>query len=74
MIKIKDPKKVFSLIGITALIMNSIVLYITFLYAYFNNGSIVVYINNVGEASIELIFIPITIVLGLYALKRCIYE
>ena len=71
MIKIVNPKKMLSLIGITTLLANSIVLYITFLSAYFNNGKITVYINNIGESNFELILIPVTIILGSYALKRC---
>ena len=69
-----SPKKILSLIGITVLLANSITLYITFLFAYFNNGKIIVYVNNMGEANFEFILIPVTIILGLYALKRCVCE
>lgn len=69
-----SPKKILSLIGIIVLLANSVTLYITFLFAYFNNGKIMVHINNYGEANLELILIPVTIILGIYALKRCLHE
>ena len=55
-------------IGIACLLSNSIFLFYTFISAYFNNYQIIVRINNYGEANLELIFLPISIILGLYAI------
>jgi len=55
-------------IGITCLIANSIVLYISFLWAYFSNNYIFsARINDLGEAHLEFILLPLSIILGLYA-------
>ena len=55
-------------IGLTCLISNSIVLYASFLWAYFSNDFVFsVKINDFGEAHIEFILLPLTITLGLYA-------
>lgn len=55
-------------IGLGCLVSNSIVLYITFLWAYFFNGYVfAAQINAFGEAHIEFIMLPISIILGLYA-------
>ena len=55
-------------IGITCLLVNSIVLYITFLWAYFSNNYVFsTNINSLGEAHIEFILLPLTIILGIYA-------
>jgi len=55
-------------IGLGCLVSNSIVLYATFLWAYFFNGYVfAAQINAFGEAHIEFIMLPISIILGLYA-------
>jgi len=54
--------------GIASLIANSIVLYITFLLAYFSNGYVFsVNINTYGEAHLEFIIIPLSLVIGIYS-------
>ena len=56
-------------IGITCLFANSLVLYISFLWAYFSNDYVFsARINDFGEAHLEFILLPITIILGLYAI------
>ena len=67
MIKIKNFKKCIALIGITISICSNIVLFITFLSAYMNNGVITITINTCNEANTELILIPIVLILGLYS-------
>ena len=53
-------------IGLTCLIVNSIILYITFLYAYFLNDNIFsAKINDFGEAHIEFFLLPLTIIIGI---------
>jgi len=55
-------------IGISSLVANSVILYITFLFAYFSNNYVFsININNYGEAYIELIIIPVSLLLGIYA-------
>jgi hypothetical protein len=55
-------------IGITCLIANSVVLYISFLWAYFSNDYVFsARINDFGEAHLEFILLPLTIILGVYA-------
>ena len=46
---------------------HSIVLFITFLLAYFQGYKIIIDINRFGEAHLELIIIPITIAIGIYS-------
>jgi len=56
-------------IGLTCLLANSLVLYISFLWAYFSNDYVFsARINDFGEAHFEFILLPITIILGLYAI------
>ena len=50
------------------MIANSIVLYITFLFAYFSNNYVFsININSYGEAYLEFIVLPISLVVGLYS-------
>jgi len=55
-------------IGIACLVSNSIVLFYTFFIAYLNEYKITININNFGEANIEIILIPLSIILGLYSI------
>jgi len=55
--------------GVGSLIANSVVLYATFLFAYLSNsGAVTISVNNFGEAPIEFLLIPISLVLGIYAI------
>lgn len=55
-------------VGIGSLLANSIVLYITFLFAYFSNDYVFsININKYGEAYLEFIIIPTFLVFGIYA-------
>jgi hypothetical protein len=54
-------------IGVASLISHSIVLFITFILAYFQGYKIIIDINKYGEAHLEIIIIPITIALGIYS-------
>jgi len=55
-------------IGVASLISHSIVLFITFLSAYFQGYKVIIDINKFGEAHLELIVIPITIIVGIYSI------
>lgn len=55
------------IIGLAFLISNSIVLYLIFLEAYFNDFIAVFEINRLGEAYPEFVLMPITLILGFYA-------
>lgn len=65
--------KVIYCIGIGTLISSTIMLYVTFLFAYFSDYSVIVYVNRYNEAHIEfimlLIFIPIAVYTGFKAIK-----
>jgi len=68
MLKTKT-KTLLAIMGIGCLLAHSIVILITFLYAYFyNNYIFIANINGIGEAHFELILIPITIILGMYGI------
>lgn len=55
-------------IGLVCLIANSLVLYISFLWAYFSNNYVFsARINDFGEAHFEFVLLPVTLVLGVYA-------
>lgn len=54
-------------IGVASLISHSIVLFITFLFAYFQGYKLIIDINKFGEAQLELIIIPVTITMGIYS-------
>ena len=67
-IRLKGFKALLCGTGIACLVANSIVLYGTFLWAYFSNNYVfAVNINAIGEAHIEFILLPTTIILGSYA-------
>lgn len=71
MVQLKQKKLLISVIGVAALIANSIVLYITFLWTYFaNDYTFTAKINTIGEAHIEFILLPISIILGIYGVKN----
>lgn len=56
-------------IGLGALVANSISLYITFLWAYFINDMVfATNINCYGEAQLEMIVIPITMIVGFWSI------
>jgi hypothetical protein len=61
-------KNIIIVIGIACLISNSFILFYTFFIAYLNNYQVLIHINNFGEAHIEFIFIPISIILGIYSI------
>jgi hypothetical protein len=66
-INLKNLKALLCVIGIASLIANSMVLYITFLWAYFfNNFVFAVNINTIGEAHLEFFILPASIFLGIY--------
>jgi len=66
---ISQSKVLLCGIGLTCLISNSIVLYVSFLWAYFSNDYVFsVRINDFGEAHIEFFLLPLTILLGLYSI------
>ena len=52
------------MIGIGSLICNNIILYFTFLKAYFNGHKIVITIDSYGEANFEFFFMPIFFIIG----------
>ena len=60
-------RQLLAVIGIGLLIWNSICLYIIFLIAFFNNGTITIIVNRYGEEIPEFILLPITLILGGYS-------
>ena len=64
--------KLFTILGYTFGLSNSIVLFITFMKAYFSpTKAVLITINTFNEANIEMVFVPITVIItiiGLYYL------
>jgi len=56
--------------GIATLIGNSILIYYTFINAFFHNYRTVVLVNVFNEAWFEFFFIPISIIVGVWTLKQ----
>jgi len=79
-----DMRRFMMLAGFMFSVGYSILLYITFLFAFFNGGSILVLVNSFGEMWFEFFLIPVVLffsVLGLYfflcdmfKIKRGVYE
>jgi len=68
---ISKKRVILYAIGVTCLISNSVVLYITFLWAYFTNNMVFsARINDFGEAHFELVFLTLSIFLGSYAVIK----
>jgi len=69
-----DIKKFISIVGIGICISNSFVMFITFLFAFFNGGYFAIQINLYSEALPELIIIPVSITIGVYGLIKYVKE
>ena len=61
-------RKILYNIGLAGLGGMSVLCYITFLSAYFNNYKVIVLVNPLGEGLLELIILPIFLTLGLWVL------
>lgn len=72
--KYNKRQTILIIIGLALLISNSFVLYAIFLEAYFNNFIAVFEINKLGEAHVEFVFMPINLILGIYAIKLIISD
>lgn len=68
-LRARNPRKIITLIGICVLLANTLVLLITFIYAYIRGGKIYITIDSIGEANMELLLLIVTVILGLYILK-----
>jgi hypothetical protein len=62
-------KKILVSIGLGSLIGNSIVMYVTFLMAYFNDYQVMIAVNKYNEAHVEFFFIPIIFIIGLWTVN-----
>jgi hypothetical protein len=60
--------KIIAILGLGISLGMTILLFITFLAAWFNGNEILVTINSFGEAKVEIILFPIFIALGFYGL------
>ena len=65
-------KTCLMLFGISTMLGYSIVLYLTFLYAYFNGYKAMLNVNAFYEAHIEFICIPLTIIICIWSFKEFI--
>jgi len=63
-------KPITIIIGLAILISHAFILYAIFLEAYFNDFVAVFEINVFGEALLEFILMPITLILGFYAVYQ----
>ena len=62
-------KLVISMLGLFCMLGFSVLLYITFLFAYFQaDGIVVIGVNMYGESHIEFILMPLMIAFGIYGL------
>jgi hypothetical protein len=73
-IKIRNIKKVIGIMGLGMLFTHSMVMFMTFLRAYFNGGKTLITVNSVGEANIEFILIPVSLIMGLYGIVLFVRE
>jgi len=64
---VKKTRKAFVIIGLLIGLSNSVVLYLSFLFAYFNDYVFSVNINLFGEAHIELLIFSLALLLFAYA-------
>jgi len=62
-----SKKDLISIFGIAFLIGYGILMYVTFLIAFFTDYEII-FINIMGEAYLEIVLIPITLALGIYGI------
>ena len=69
-----DMRRFVMLAGFMLSVGFSILLYITFLFAFFNGGSILVLVNSSGEMWFEFFFIPICLFLSILGLYSFIYD
>ena len=68
--KLKPFKFVFILISSVVLMASYFIMLYTFFTAYFNpNKTVLVHINNIGEANIEFLFLLLTIPCIIYYLR-----
>ena len=64
-------KKLLIAMGIAGFISQNILLYFTFLTAYFNSEyRVTILINKYNEAHVEFVLIPIFFVLGVWAVHQ----
>jgi hypothetical protein len=64
----KNIKRLLQILGVGCLLSHSVVLYIMFLKAWFNDYRTLINVNVIGEAGVEFVVIPFTIMLGVYGL------
>ena len=64
----KTYLRIIAILGLGLSLGMTILLFITFLAAWFNGNEILVTINSFGEANLEIVLFPIIIALGFYGL------
>ena len=66
-----NKKHILIITGLAILLSHAFILYWIFLEAFFNPNYIgILEINRYNEANLEFIFMPISILLGIYATKE----
>ena len=60
--------------GIGVLIGNSIILYTTWLMAFFQGNRVTVLINNYGEMPTEFVFFPISLVIAFWSVYQLMFN
>ncbi len=73
-LRCKNKNKLWSIMGYSLMMGNSIAIYVTFLYACLNNGIVTISINSFNEGVIEFFFIPTTIAIGLIGLIKLMWR
>jgi len=68
-----NKKHILIITGLAILLSHAFILYWIFLEAFFNPNYIgILEINRLNEANLEFIFMPISLLLGLYAVKETV--
>jgi len=67
-------KYMLVLFGISCLLTSNIILYITFLNAYFHGYKTTVMINVFGEAHLEFVLLHLFLIFGFYALYQLVFN
>ena len=67
-----NKKLIFLLFGLGLNIAGVIALYVIFLFAFFNDNQILLYVNSINERWFEFLLIPIVIGIGVFIFVQII--
>ena len=67
-----NKRNLMIIIGLAFLLSPAVILYAIFIESFFNDFKAVLEINVYGEAYVEFVFMPITILVGIWAVLQVI--